>query len=103
MSRASTRLFIQASIQEQIQAQRETFYCLGHGRPYTQDQKDFAFDLIADAGIRATARILAIPRRTLQRWCRQQGVHVRRCPGWVRDWAQRRRQRKEFWQRRGYY
>ena len=82
---------------------RSWFEILGESEHYTKRQKEYAFELIADYGIRATARILKIPRRTLQRWCRQYGVYVRRCPSWVYGWAERRRKRREFWQRRGYY
>ncbi len=78
------------------------FQVLGNGGHYTQKQKEYAFELIDEYGIRATARILQIPRRTLQRWCRQYGVYVRRCPAWVYEWAERRRKRREFWERRGH-
>ena len=82
---------------------RDLFQAFGEGGHYTQRQKDYAFELIAEYGIRATARILHTPRRTLQRWCRKYGVFVKRCPDWVYGWVERRRKRKEFWQRRGYY
>lgn len=77
------------------------FRAFGNGGHYTKRQKDYALELIDEYGIRATARIL-VPRRTLQRWCRGYGVYVRRCPNWVYGWAERRRKRREFWQRRGY-
>lgn len=93
----STKALILGLIQEGIEDKRTKFHYLGHGGQYTQRQKEFAFELIAESGIRATARILNIPRRTLQRWCRNQGVYVCRCPDWVYGWAQRRRKR------RGYY
>jgi hypothetical protein len=83
---------------------RKRFLSLGKGkRPYTMRQKEFALSLIDENGVRATSRILKIPRRTVQRWCRQCGKEVKRCPDWVRDWALRRRGRREFWRRRGYY
>jgi transposase-like protein len=81
---------------------RSEFLALGKGGRYTEAQKERAFELIKDKGIRSAARILGVPRRTLQRWCRQHGVYVRRCPSWVYEWAERRRKRREFWQRRGY-
>ncbi|MHC4194952.1 MAG: hypothetical protein ACYSYU_09300 [Planctomycetota bacterium] len=90
-------------IQESYEDKRYEFYALGNEGQYTESQKHFAFELIDEYGIRATARILQMPRRTLQRWCRQNGVYVRRCPAWVYGWAERRRKRREFWQRRGYY
>ena len=81
---------------------REFFESLGNAGHYSEEQKRFAFELISKHGIRATARILRIPRRTLQRWCKQYGVHVRRCPAWVFEWARRRRERLRFWQYKGY-
>lgn len=83
---------------------RDQFFYLGKGRRnYTIKQKDYAFSLINTYGVRASSRILEIPRRTIQRWCRNHGLRVRRCPAWVYNWAERRRKRREFWQRRGYY
>ncbi len=82
---------------------RELFQAFGEGGHYTQRQKDYAFELIDEYGIRATAKILQIPRRTLQRWCRKNGIWVKRCPYWVYGWVERRRKRQEFWRRRGYY
>ena len=90
-------------IQEGYEDRRYEFRALGNGGYYTQRQKEYAFELIDEYGIRATAKILQIPRRTLQRWCRQNGVYVRRCPAWAYGWVERRRKRREFWQRRGYY
>ena len=88
---------------EQIyEENKDLFISLGKGGHYTESQKQYAFELINEHGMRATARILKIPRRTLQRWCRQYGIYVRRCPGWVYDWAGRRRKKREFWRRRGY-
>ena len=81
---------------------RDLFLSLGDRGRYTEKQKRFAFELIAEHGMRATARILRIPRRTLQRWCRQYGIYVKRCPSWVREWAERRREKRRFWQYRGF-
>jgi len=74
---------------------RGLFFSLGSGGRYTEKQKRFAFELINEHGMRATARILRIPRRTLQRWCRKYGIYVSRCPSWVRDWAERRREKTQ--------
>ena len=74
----------------------------GHGGHYTGEQKAYAFQLIEENGIRATAKILEIPRRTLRRWCRESHVFVKRRAYGVYDWAERRRKRREFWQRSGY-
>jgi hypothetical protein len=102
MSRAETRQMIRLMIQEMYEDKRYEFRSLGKGGQYTEPQKHYAFEVISESGIRATARILGVPRRTLQRWCRRNGVYVRRCPYWVYAWAERRRKRREFWRRRGY-
>lgn len=83
---------------ELCEEKRDVFFSLGGRGRYTEKQKRFAFELIAEHGMRATARILRIPRRTLQRWCRQYGVYVKRCPSWVREWAKRQRERRRFWE-----
>jgi transposase-like protein len=82
---------------------RDEFESLGDGGQYTDDQRTYAFELIDQSGVRATARILRVPRRTLQRWCKRHGVLVTRCPCWVYEWAKRRRKRREFWRRKGYF
>ena len=81
---------------EIYEEKRGLFRAFGEGRLYTESQKHYAFELIGEYGIRATAKILQIPRRTLQRWCRKNGVYVKRCPSWVRPWAERRRKKREF-------
>ena len=103
MTSPSMKALILGLIQEGIEDKRAEFQYLGNGGHYTQQQKEFAIGLMGESGIRATSRILNIPRRTLQRWCREQGVYVRRCPGWVYDWAEARRKRRLFWQNRSYY
>jgi DNA invertase Pin-like site-specific DNA recombinase len=79
-----------------------TFGDINKGQ-YTDKQKNYAFELISKSGIRATARTLKTPRRTLQRWCKKYHIRVKRCPDWVYSWAERRRKHKLFWQRRGYF
>ncbi|OHB52459.1 MAG: hypothetical protein A2Y10_15315 [Planctomycetes bacterium GWF2_41_51] len=81
---------------------RRKFLSFGNGKRYTDTQKNYAFGIIGNSGIRATARILNVSRRTLQRWCRKYNVDVRRCPEWVYEWAERRKRRKAFWARHGY-
>lgn len=79
------------------------FRSMGDGRKvYTEAQKEYALSFIDEYGVRATARVLEIPRRTIQRWCRAYRKPVKRCPAWVYDWAYRRHKRREFWKRRGY-
>ncbi len=102
MGRSGTKQLIRSMINEFNEEKRYCFISLGTGGHYSGAQKKYAFELIDEHGIRATARILQIPRRTLQRWCRTSGVYVKRCPYWVYGWAERRRKKREFWARRGY-
>ncbi|MHC4541321.1 MAG: hypothetical protein ACYS74_16335 [Planctomycetota bacterium] len=94
---------IRQMIEEMYEDKRGCFTSLGKGGQYTEAQRRYAFELIDEHGMRATAKILRVPRRTLQRWCGLYGIYVRRCPSWVRGWAERRRKKREFWARRGYY
>jgi len=102
MATMSTREMIIQSQQAIYDEMRATFEAMGTGGRYCQEQKDYALNLIDIYGVRAASRILRLPRRTLQRWCREQSKHVRRCPAWVYSWAAKRRQRREFWAGRGY-
>jgi len=79
------------------------FLSLGNGGHYSKAQKACAFRAIEEYGIRATSRILLVQRRTLQRWCRQNDIYVKRCPSWVLEWAAKRRKRQEFWRGKGYF
>ncbi len=97
------RLMYRISAEAANEEIRAIFESLGQDGHYTDEQKDCAFYLIQEKGIRVASKILKIPRRTLQRWCRKHEVHVKRCPDWVYKWAERRRKRKAFWQDRGYY
>lgn len=51
-------------------------------RGYSDRQKGFALSLVDTYGVRGTARVLLLQRRTIQRWCRAQGKIVKRCPSW---------------------
>jgi len=109
MSKQDTKNAIRAFIQELNEEKRFEFRALGYRKKkkrYTQKQKDFAIKMTQEKGVRATARILELPRRTIQRWLRSQGIWVKRCPDWVYDWAYWRRKRNEKWERirayRGY-
>jgi DNA invertase Pin-like site-specific DNA recombinase len=75
------------------------FEAMGTDGRYCRRQKDYALKIIDEYGVRAVARILGLPRRTLQRWCRKQSKRVQRCPGWVYSWAAKRQKRREFWTR----
>jgi transcriptional regulator with PAS, ATPase and Fis domain len=103
MATIGNKQLVRMMIQEMNEDKRYTFTSLGEGSQYTESQKRYALEQISESGVRATARILQIPRRTLQRWCREYGVYVRRCPSWVYDWAERRHKKQQFWRRRGYY
>ena len=102
MASLSTRAIIIQAQQAAYDEMRWEFQAMGGDGRYCRRQKDYAFELIDEYGVRATARILDVPRRTLQRWCREQCKHVRRCPEWVYSWAAKRRKRRQFWMRRGY-
>jgi len=104
MSKGMDKLLALALYELYNKEKRDQFHYHGKGkRNYTNKQKNCALSLIDTYGVRATARILQMPRRTIQRWCREYGKRVKRCPLWVFDWAERRRKRREFWERRGYY
>ncbi len=102
MGYTKTKLMTKMLAEEFNEEKLYSFKSYGEGGRYTQRQKDYAFKLIEEYGIRATARILKVQRRTLQWWCREHYVWVKRCPSWIYGWAERRRKRRAFWQRRGY-
>ena|GEM_PF-2737364 len=88
--KASNNQLIRMMQQQFYEEMRAEFLSLGNGGHYTNLQKEYAFRTIQEYGIRATSRILSVPRRTLQRWCRLYNVYVKRCPAWVYEWAERR-------------
>lgn len=103
MNRTDTKFLMRIYNWWENEKLKKRFRSLGDGRKvYTKAQKDYALAFIDECGVRATARMLEIPRRTIQRWCRKYGKPVKRCPSWVYDWAYRRHKRREFWRRRGY-
>lgn len=61
------------------------------GKRYSPEQVETALRLVREKGVRRTAHILHVPRRTLQRWCRSYEIDVPRVPEWVIPWAMRRR------------
>jgi hypothetical protein len=104
VNRADTKFLLRIFNWAENEKVRKRFLSLGDGKKvYSKAQKHFALSLIDENGVRATAKMLEIPRRTVQRWCRASGKPVKRCPAWVYDWAYRRYKRREFWRRRGYY
>jgi len=61
---------------------KKRFRSLGDGRKfYTIAQKHFALSFIDESGVRQR-RDAGDSRRTIQRWCRASGKHVKRCPAW---------------------
>ena len=97
-SELETRLLIQTWIEQENREQRAMFYELNpKGGWYTQEQKRFAIEKARTIGVRATLRLLKVPRRTIQRWLRKEGIVVKRCPDWVFEWAARRKKKRRFW------
>jgi len=94
---------IKALIEAEAEEERAKFYSLGSGGHYSTDQKNYALTKAQGIGVRATARLLRIPRRTIQRWLRGKGITVKRCPAWVYEWAYWRRKSREKWERIKYY
>ena len=98
LTQLSTRALIRRLIELDNERMWFHFMSLGDNRYfYSEAQKQYALSQIDEYGIRATTRILGIPRVTIQRWCREHGKRVKRCP----YWSERRRKRQEFWQRGG--
>lgn len=88
MSKTDTRILIRAFIEEENENRRAEFRSLGSAKGrYTDAQKAYAIETAQGMGVRATARLLNLQRKTVQRWLRDKGVQVKRCPDWVRDWA----------------
>ena len=82
---------------------KEEFIRLGTGGHfYTRKQIEYALGIVSESGLRATARILNLHRKTLQRWARKFFIPVNRCPFWVYGWAARRRKKRNFWKLRGF-
>jgi len=100
MNRQETRALIRASIEEENLNKRAEFRALGSGKKrYTEEQKEYAINKAQEIGVRATARLLQLSRKTIQRWLRAKGTRVKRCTDWVYDWAYWRRKRREKWER----
>ncbi len=101
MSKLETRLLIRMFIEEENREKRAEFNALGKDRGhYTIEQKDYAINKAISIGVRATSRLLHVPRRTIQRWLRAKKITVKICPDWVYDWADLRRRRiekRKYW------
>jgi transposase-like protein len=64
----STRAMMIRWQQQVYDDMRSEFEAMGETGRYCQAQKEYALKLADEYGVRATARILYLPRRTLQRW-----------------------------------
>ncbi len=88
LDKLSTRSLIRLRIALENRKQLSYFQDLNpQGAHYTQEQKEYAVEKAATIGVRATSRLLRVPRRTIQRWLRSKGIKVKRYPDWVFDWA----------------
>lgn len=90
------RSWIEAENRDQLIYFKSLKPTKGH---YSQAQKEYAIDKARAIGVRATSRLLHIPRRTIQRWLKKKGITVKRCPDWVYDWAFWRKKQNEKWER----
>jgi hypothetical protein len=100
LEKLSTRTLIRLWIEAENRKQLSYFQRLNpKGGHYTQEQKEYAIEKAKSIGVRATSRLFNLPRRTIQRWLREKGITVKRCPDWVYDWTYWRRKRREKWER----
>ncbi|MFB0565879.1 MAG: hypothetical protein ACETWK_09400 [Candidatus Aminicenantaceae bacterium] len=84
LDKLSTKALIRLWIEVQNRKQLLYFQNLNpKGGHYTREQKEYAVEKVATIGVRATSRLLHVPRRTIQRWLRAEGIIVKRCPDWV--------------------
>ena len=89
-------------VEEQNAYERAEFRALSpgpRGLRYTPRQRAWAVSKAGEIGVRATARLLRMERRTIQRWLRAGGVRVSRAPYWVYEWAETRNRRRAKWAR----
>jgi len=104
MNKQETRALIRASIEEEVLSKRAEFRALGSSKKrYTEEQKEYTINKAQEIGVRATARLLQLSRKTIQRWLRVKGIQVKRCPSWVYEWAYWRRKKREKWERIRFY
>jgi phage antirepressor YoqD-like protein len=86
LDKLSTKALIRLWIETENRKQLLYFKSLNpKGGHYTQEQKEYAVEKATTIGVRATSRLLHMPRRTIQRWLRSEGITVKRCPDWVYD------------------
>ena len=101
MSKLETSELIRMWIEAENRKQFSYFSNLNpEGGHYASEQKEYAIKKAISIGVRATSRLLQVPRRTIQRWLREKGITVKRCPDWVYSWAywrKRRIEKRRFW------
>ena len=96
LDKLSTKALIRLWIEAENRKELSYFQSLNpKGGHYTQEQKEYGVEKAATIGARATSRLLQVPRRTIQRWLRSEGLTVKRCPEWLYDWAYWRKKRRE--------
>jgi len=95
LDKLSTKALIRLWIESENRRKLSYFQSLNPKGRYTQKQKEYAVEKATSIGVRATSRLLCLPRKTIQRWLREKGVMVKRCPDWVYDWTYWRRKRRE--------
>jgi hypothetical protein len=95
------RPFTSVIIEQENEMKRDIFRTLGvfGQKRYTEGQKQYAIEQAKEIGVRATARLLYIPRKTLQKWLRFNDITVSRYPAWLPKWVERRNRRWERIQR----
>ena len=100
LDKLSTKALIRLRIEAENREQLFYFNSLNPGGgQYSSEQKEYAIEKATSIGVRATSRLLHVPRRTIQKWLRAKGIIVKRCPDWVYDCAYWRNKRREKWKR----
>ena len=73
-TKALIRLWIEAENRENL----SYFQNLNpKGGNYTKVQKEYVVEKAKSIGVRATSRLLHLPRKTIQRWLREKGITVK--------------------------
>jgi hypothetical protein len=100
MKKLATRELMRMWIEAENRSQLSYFQNLNPGRGhYTTERKEYSIEKAKSIGVRAASRLLYVHRKTIQRWLREKGIRVKRCP----DWAYWRRKRIEKLKRRLYF
>jgi transposase-like protein len=73
MIKQSEKSLIRTLVENINEEKRAEFRSLGYKKTtnrYSQEQKDYAINLTQESGVRATAKILGLHRKNIQRWLR---------------------------------